>query len=325
MMQELDAHLLEFPVDVRIVDDLAHEQEPAVGELVAGLVRVVHRAVDAIAEAEFARQPESERPHRQRVVPGAQQVHEPAVVVGAPLLLDGALEAEALPEIRAVHALTYTGIGSRSRQRCRGNVGFAADRVRRRGHSGEAPGQDHGRPPARENHPTKRPASSPSSVEVIATAPESLLSVNRLDWFASRNAIVDPGERWTAVSDAMNRPGPSFTVRTTMPTPVSPEKPSSVSRPRGGAPCCPERQLEAAAAQGGIQAGPLRAQISLTPGLAGRRHCSDHEPCCHLRDPHRTAVRMTSNRKDAELPGVSRWVNARLKSNRMMPVRKSLL
>ena len=103
MMQELDAHLLELPVHVRIVDDLAHQEEPAVGELVAGLVGVVHRAVHAVAEAELAGQPEGERAHVERVVAGPEQVHEPAVVVRAPLLLDRALEAETLAEVGAVH------------------------------------------------------------------------------------------------------------------------------------------------------------------------------------------------------------------------------
>ena len=59
VMQELDAHLLELPVHVRIVDDLAHQQEPPVGELVAGLVGVVDRAIHAVAEAELAGQPEA--------------------------------------------------------------------------------------------------------------------------------------------------------------------------------------------------------------------------------------------------------------------------
>ena len=83
-----------------------------------------------------------------------------------------------------------------------------------------------------ENQPTKRPATSPSFTDVMATAPESLLSVNRLARFASRKASVDPGERAVTVSETGNRSGASVTVRTRTPTPVSPEKPSSVSRPR---------------------------------------------------------------------------------------------
>ena len=113
VMQELDAHLLELPVHMRIVDDLAHQQQPPVGKLVAGLVGVVDGAIHAVAEPELAGQPERQRTHLEGVIAGAEQVHEAAVIIGVPLLLDRALEPEALTEISAVHALTYTRIGRR--------------------------------------------------------------------------------------------------------------------------------------------------------------------------------------------------------------------
>jgi hypothetical protein len=41
---------------VGIVDDLAGEKDALVRKLLAGLVRVVDRAIDAVAEAEFGRE-----------------------------------------------------------------------------------------------------------------------------------------------------------------------------------------------------------------------------------------------------------------------------
>jgi hypothetical protein len=41
-------------VDVRVVDDLAGQEYAAIGKLPAGLVGVLDRPLDAIAEAELA-------------------------------------------------------------------------------------------------------------------------------------------------------------------------------------------------------------------------------------------------------------------------------
>ena len=57
-----DPHVAQLLVDVRIVDDLADQEEPPVGKLGAGLVGVLDRAVDAVAEPELPGQPEGQRP-----------------------------------------------------------------------------------------------------------------------------------------------------------------------------------------------------------------------------------------------------------------------
>ena len=43
-------------VDVGVVDDLAGQEHPLIGEPLPGLVGVIDRAIDAIAEAELPRQ-----------------------------------------------------------------------------------------------------------------------------------------------------------------------------------------------------------------------------------------------------------------------------
>ena len=62
--QEGDPHFLEPGVHVRIVDDLADQEDPPVGKLGPGFVGVLDRAIDAVAEAELARETEGERPDR---------------------------------------------------------------------------------------------------------------------------------------------------------------------------------------------------------------------------------------------------------------------
>ena len=49
-------------VDVRVVDDLAGQEDAPVGKLLARLVGVVDRAVDAVAEPELAREMDGEPP-----------------------------------------------------------------------------------------------------------------------------------------------------------------------------------------------------------------------------------------------------------------------
>src|SRR5262249_47262740 len=59
--QELHTHGAEFLVHMRVVNDLASEEYLLVWKTAAGLIRVIHRAVDAITEAkltcEMNRQP----------------------------------------------------------------------------------------------------------------------------------------------------------------------------------------------------------------------------------------------------------------------------
>jgi hypothetical protein len=52
--QDADVHVLDARVDVGVVDDLPRQEDAPVRELLARLVRVLDRAVDAVAEAELA-------------------------------------------------------------------------------------------------------------------------------------------------------------------------------------------------------------------------------------------------------------------------------
>ena len=55
-------------VDVRVVDDFAGEEDAAIGKTLARLVGVVDRAIDAVAEPEFAREVHGEPPGAMREV-----------------------------------------------------------------------------------------------------------------------------------------------------------------------------------------------------------------------------------------------------------------
>ena len=66
--EKADAHGAQLLVDVRVVDDLAGQKHLAVGKPFARLVCVVDRAVDAVAEAEFAREVHREPVRAEREV-----------------------------------------------------------------------------------------------------------------------------------------------------------------------------------------------------------------------------------------------------------------
>ena len=94
-MNALRAQLV---VDVRVVDDLAGEMDPPIGKLLASLVGVVDRAIDAVAEAEFPGQVEGEASLFVPVVAPTHLVDEGAVVRGGQLTRDGLFHVEALAE-----------------------------------------------------------------------------------------------------------------------------------------------------------------------------------------------------------------------------------
>ena len=54
--QKADALRAQLIVDVRVVDDLAGQKDVAVGKALARLIGVVDGAIDAVAEAELARE-----------------------------------------------------------------------------------------------------------------------------------------------------------------------------------------------------------------------------------------------------------------------------
>ena len=66
--EEADALRAQLIVDVRVVDDLAGQEDRPVGKALARLIGVVHRAIDAVAEAELAREVNGEAARLKREV-----------------------------------------------------------------------------------------------------------------------------------------------------------------------------------------------------------------------------------------------------------------
>ena len=97
--QNLDSHVAQSRVHVRIVNDLTDEIDAAIGKLAARLVGVFHRALDAVAEPEFARQTDRDVAHREGVILRLHAVHQASAVVRGEFVLDLGLEAETLSEI----------------------------------------------------------------------------------------------------------------------------------------------------------------------------------------------------------------------------------
>ena len=64
--EEADALRAELIVDVRVVDDLAGQEDLPVGKPLARLIRVVDGAIDAVAEAELAREVHGETARLER-------------------------------------------------------------------------------------------------------------------------------------------------------------------------------------------------------------------------------------------------------------------
>ena len=60
--EEPDAERPQLVVDVRVVDDFAGQEDRAIGKAGAGLIGVVDRAIDAIAEPELPREVQRQRP-----------------------------------------------------------------------------------------------------------------------------------------------------------------------------------------------------------------------------------------------------------------------
>src|SRR5690348_14472872 len=102
MLQEDHAQIPQPLIDVRVVDDLAGQEDLALRELAPGLIGVIDRALDAVAEAELAREPNGDVAGRERVVALLEEIDEPPVIGSRELALDLVLEAESLPEIRRV-------------------------------------------------------------------------------------------------------------------------------------------------------------------------------------------------------------------------------
>ena len=96
--QKLNAFAAEAIVDVRVVDDFAGQKHAAVGKSLARLIGIVDGAVDAVAEAELAREMDRETAGPVLKVVGLDLLNEIAVVVLIQLGRDRIFQVEALAE-----------------------------------------------------------------------------------------------------------------------------------------------------------------------------------------------------------------------------------
>ena len=97
--QEVDPALAKLLVHVRVVDDLADQEDLPVGELGSGLVGVVDGPVDAVAEAEAAGHAERESSEGQPIIGRLDRLHDLAAVGTGQERLHLGLETEPASEV----------------------------------------------------------------------------------------------------------------------------------------------------------------------------------------------------------------------------------
>src|SRR5215203_2580492 len=83
---------------MRIVDDLAGQEDVAAGEPAPRLVGIVDRAVDAVAEPELACEADAQTARLVAIAVGAYAIDDRAVVGGGQLAGDRLFHVEALAE-----------------------------------------------------------------------------------------------------------------------------------------------------------------------------------------------------------------------------------
>ena len=96
--QELDALGAQPVVDVRVVDDLAGQEDAAIRKPLARLIRIVDGAIDAIAESEFAREMNRQPARLVLKVVGLDALDQIAVIVLVELGRDRMLSDRGLCE-----------------------------------------------------------------------------------------------------------------------------------------------------------------------------------------------------------------------------------
>ena len=96
--EKLDALAAQPVVDVRVMDDFAGQEHTAIGKPLSRLIGVVDRAIDAVTEAELAREVDREAAGSVLKVVGLNLLNEVAVVVLIQLGRDRRLQIEAFPE-----------------------------------------------------------------------------------------------------------------------------------------------------------------------------------------------------------------------------------
>src|SRR6185503_17972389 len=116
-IEDLDSHVAEASIHIRVMDDLAHEKDPAVGKLAPGLVRVLHRPFYAVAEAKLARQADRRLAHDEGVILRPKAIDQIALVSGQVFLHLG-FETETLPEIGRRIRRRYHGRNLAVRRTC---------------------------------------------------------------------------------------------------------------------------------------------------------------------------------------------------------------
>ena len=101
--QKTDAHRSQLFVDVRVVDDFAGQMDGAIRKPLARLVRIVDRAVDAVAEAELTGEMDRQPPGAKREVVRLDAIDDYAVVVLGQHAGDGILQVETFAEDEGWH------------------------------------------------------------------------------------------------------------------------------------------------------------------------------------------------------------------------------
>ncbi len=106
--EEPDAERAQLIVHVRVVDDFASQVDRAIRKTGAGLIGIVHRAVYAIAEAEFAREMQGQPAGFVAVAGGFDAIDELAVITRRQLTGNGLLEIESFSENEWRHEAQQT-------------------------------------------------------------------------------------------------------------------------------------------------------------------------------------------------------------------------
>ncbi len=96
--EEPDVGGAQLIVDVRVVDDLAGQEDVPSGEAAARLIRVIDRAVHSVTESELAREVNRDAAGGVLVVVAAHAIDDGAVVGRRQLPGDGVLHVEAFAE-----------------------------------------------------------------------------------------------------------------------------------------------------------------------------------------------------------------------------------
>ncbi len=110
VVENFDAHVAQALVDVGVVDDFAGQEHAAVGKLPAGLVGVVHRAVDAVAKPEFPGELEVQFAGAGLVAEGLEPFDDGALVGTRQNRSDLGFQAETLLKIRLTQRATIISL-----------------------------------------------------------------------------------------------------------------------------------------------------------------------------------------------------------------------